>query len=509
MGITGATGATGLRGQTGSTGATGATGAPGLNGVTGPTGPANVQGLSSLLSFGNTATNSIVLNNFNVGTNEISLLPDATLDNPNITLTNGILTNIIDIYGYTTREVDPSDTSDYYLVLSNDYTNSVGEIKKTSYIKCNPNDPSITVTTFNGNLNGTASAATNATNADNVFVTNKNDNKTYYLTFVSEYNTYTNIYIDPTYLLYNAFTNILQNPAFLISNGTQTTSEGGLYIYEPSTNKKQITLNTATATLSKQLILSNSNTAITNSENTITLNSGNSTTLPYINMVSKSGNSIASSSSFQLQSAYTTSAPLSKGNRLYITNPNTSMTVESGLNTFIGTGGLNNVITELYYNSNNLVTTTQSVCRVDNSNFKIGTANPQSDMISTYMNVNYSNGLTSINNGVNIANALNAITISNTFTLNFSNQTFKNFYNNANITSAVNISSISFSNPVAGGSYVVYITTGIAGSVIFPIGLTGVKTTFSSNFTIPASSVALMNIYYINSIYIVGINLLT
>ena len=110
----------------------------------------------------------------------------------------------------------------------------------------------------------------------------------------------------------------------------------------------------------------------------------------------------------------------------------------------------------------------------------------------------------------NITNAVNNVSIvATTLTLDFSTLTFKNFYNSTAITTAITQSAISFSNAVAGGSYMVYITTGVGGSFTFNTGITNVKTTFSTAFTIPASSVGVMSIYYINSVYIVGINILT
>jgi len=99
--------------------------------------------------------------------------------------------------------------------------------------------------------------------------------------------------------------------------------------------------------------------------------------------------------------------------------------------------------------------------------------------------------------------------VATTLTLDFGTLTFKNFANSTAITTAITQSAVSFSNAVAGGSYMVYITTGVGGSFTFSTGIATVKTTFASAFTVPASSVAVMNIYYINSIYIVGINILT
>jgi len=112
-------------------------------------------------------------------------------------------------------------------------------------------------------------------------------------------------------------------------------------------------------------------------------------------------------------------------------------------------------------------------------------------------------------NGLNVRNAVNNYTfVATTLTLNFQSTSFRNFYNATAITSAITQSAINFSNAVAGGSYMVYITTGV-GSLTFNTGISGVKTTFSSNFTIPASSFAIMSIYYINSVYVIGINILT
>jgi hypothetical protein len=102
-------------------------------------------------------------------------------------------------------------------------------------------------------------------------------------------------------------------------------------------------------------------------------------------------------------------------------------------------------------------------------------------------------------------------TIDNPLTFDCLTQTFKNFYNSVNITSAITISSISFSNQVSGGSYLLYITTGAGGSFTFNTGISGVKTTFSSAFTIPQNSVGVLSAYYISAggPWIVGINILT
>ena len=85
----------------------------------------------------------------------------------------------------------------------------------------------------------------------------------------------------------------------------------------------------------------------------------------------------------------------------------------------------------------------------------------------------------------NITNAINTITLANPLVLDFGNLTFKNFYNNVALVAAVTCNSITFTNAVAGGSYMVYITTGAGGSFTFNTGIATVKTTFATAFTVP------------------------
>jgi len=106
--------------------------------------------LTQVLVAGNTATNSIALNNTGTGTNVISLLPNATANNPNITLTDGTTTNTIDKNGYTTRNTTANAT--HYLNFSDNSTTGTGSIQKTAGISCNPSTNTITATTFSGLL---------------------------------------------------------------------------------------------------------------------------------------------------------------------------------------------------------------------------------------------------------------------------------------------------------------------------------------------------------------------
>jgi hypothetical protein len=98
----------------------------------------------------------------------------------------------------------------------------------------------------------------------------------------------------------------------------------------------------------------------------------------------------------------------------------------------------------------------------------------------------------------------------NPLTLNFQSRVFQNFAYTLGA-SSVSISSISFSNPVEGGQYLVYINTPSTATLTLQTGATisGWRTTFNTNFVIPVSSYALLSIVYVNGVYIAGVNILT
>jgi hypothetical protein len=94
---------------------------------------------------------------------------------------------------------------------------------------------SITATTFNGNLNGTATSATTATNATNVATTSTSTNATYYPTFVSATSGNNGINVDTT-LTYNPSSDTLTCANFAgtaTSATTATNIAGGLGGYIP------------------------------------------------------------------------------------------------------------------------------------------------------------------------------------------------------------------------------------------------------------------------------------
>jgi hypothetical protein len=380
----------------------------------------------------------------------------------------------------------------------------------TTPLSYNPSTGALTATKFVGDLSGNAVSATNATLIN--ITSTPSTNATYYPTFVSTTSSNNILRVDSLYLQYNPSTNIFQNPNFLVSDGTETTSTGGLLI--------------TTGGVGSKTIYSNNSTGATNNSLSIqTVNTGNSNSSIYDTRTAGSGSggtAITAFPSWSLTSNFFTPLPVgtpySNGNFYMLgscCNMATTLTpngsesgVVAGFQTSIGD---NNGYADMYYNPDQYGGTSPYILRINSAGllaygtgtsgqYAFGTPNPT--LANTYFSVN--------NNGTNIANSLNAISIGgNPFSLNFQSVSFRNFYNSVNLTTAFTIASLAFSNPVAGGSYMVYLTTGVGGSITFPTGLSGVKTTFSSNFTIPASSVGVMSIYYINSVYIVGINILT
>ena len=171
-----------------------------------------VPTLSSVLTSGNSATNSIALNNTGVGSNVISLLPNSSDSNPTITLTDGTTTNTIDKNGYTTRNTNANLT--HYLNFSDSSSTGTGAILKTAGISVNPSINTVAATTFLGSLTGTA---TNATNAANAVIGTDNASTLVYPTFVKTSGAGNKaLFIDDTTtpLTYNPSTGALTTTSF-------------------------------------------------------------------------------------------------------------------------------------------------------------------------------------------------------------------------------------------------------------------------------------------------------
>ena len=98
--------------------------------------------LQDVLDNGNSATNDITLNNTGVGSNVISLLPNVSANNPEITITDGTTTNTINKNGYTTRNSVQNST--HFLNFSDSSATGTGAIQKTAGLSCNPSTNTLT-----------------------------------------------------------------------------------------------------------------------------------------------------------------------------------------------------------------------------------------------------------------------------------------------------------------------------------------------------------------------------
>jgi len=94
--------------------------------------------LSSVLTAGNTATNSITLDNLGAGNNDIRILPNFGSNNTHIELSDGTVpnTNKITKNGYTTHNSNENQTR--YLTFSESFEDTTGEIRKSDKIVVNP-----------------------------------------------------------------------------------------------------------------------------------------------------------------------------------------------------------------------------------------------------------------------------------------------------------------------------------------------------------------------------------
>lgn len=409
----------------------------------------------------------------------------------------------------------------------------------TTPLTYNPSTSTLTATTFSGSLSGNATTATTATNiagglggsipyqtavnatsllangtagqvltsqgttlapiwttpssSSNASTINITDTPTtagtYYPTFVSASGSTQTLRVDSQYLQYNPSTNVLQNPSFLISDGTETATNGGLVIAGAGSSTKTFT--TTKSSLGATRVGMNFTSSMSGtSSSSMELTSASSTLNGKFLVLTYNNPSNYMSNYISLDPDYTNFA--SKGIAIE------QNYVDAGANSIITGFTTNNNLSSTY--SSYEGTTEES--RVDvayaNVSIKSGTTGSPTEIVKI------------TTNGLNVKNAVNNYTfVATTLTLNFQSTSFRNFYNATSITTAITQSAVSFSNAVAGGSYMVYITTGVGGSLTFNTGISGVKTTFSSNFTIPASSFAVMSIYYINSVYVVGINILT
>ena len=143
-----------------------------------------------------------------------------------MSITDGIITNTINKIGYTTRNSVQNST--HFLNFSDSSSTGISAIQKTAGIECNPSTKTITATTFNGDLSGTA------TNATNVGITSDNTSGTYYLTFAKTSGTGNKpLFIDDVTapLTYNASTGTLNSTIFSTATAPVSANQLGNKTY--------------------------------------------------------------------------------------------------------------------------------------------------------------------------------------------------------------------------------------------------------------------------------------
>jgi len=509
-GATGATGATGPTGDTGPTGATGATGPTGPTGSTGATGATNSNATG--ISITDTNDNVAYYPTFVAGagasqTLRADVATTALTYNPS---TNAITaTTFVGALSGTATSATAISITDSTTTAGTFYPTFVNTDGSGKTLRIDTNmsyvatTDTLTCLNFAGNATTATSAttATTATNATNVGITNTTTTAgTYYPTFSVATTGNTPMRVDNAHLFYFPSTNTFQNPNFLVAETiSETATNGGMLIGYEGADTKKIEIRGANSGDRRRLKIATRSSAVSGAGDTeIFMSNTWSNVAGFCNITT---NNVADSTSVFLN----------------MNNGSQSAGVPYGaeLSTII-TGEYNK--TWGYANGYNK----SRIFAVDDAdkeygveatltgiNLKGGTAgSPTNILAMTTTGITATQKITA-SGSVNIANAINAITISNPLTFDCLSQTFRNFYNSSNITTAITVSSVSFSNAVAGGSYMVYITTGAGGSFTFNTGISGVKTTFATAFNVPQNSVAVMNIYYINSVYVVGINILT
>ena len=161
----------------------------------------------------------------------LTLVSDNPITNPSYVTANdfnGHLAGTADI----ATQVAVNNTNAnavHYLNFTNNHTTGNYALQATDGISCNPNDNSITATTFIGALSGNASTATSATTATNVVLTDDNTNGTYYIPFSKTVTGNDALYVDSTTgpLSYNPSTSTLTATTFsgsLSGNASTATS---------------------------------------------------------------------------------------------------------------------------------------------------------------------------------------------------------------------------------------------------------------------------------------------
>jgi hypothetical protein len=417
--------------------------------------------LSQVLSIGNSATNSISLNNLGTASNVISLLPNASSNNPTITLTDGTTTNTIDKNGYTTRNTSANAT--HYINFSDNSTTGTGAIQKTAGISLNPSTNVITATTFSGALSGTA------TNATNVALTSDNTSGTYYLPFAKTSGTGNKpLYIDDVTgpLTYNPSTSTL----------TATTFSGALSGNSTTATTATNATNVATTAVSASASYYPTFVSATSGNNAIGVDA-DLTYNPSTNVMT-TGSFVASAASSTNTITSSQIAVANAGGSFTINQGSFTGSPTSGAYVINGASGL-----RLQYNgTNNLYTTTNAV---------------QATLLTSQGTATYSSPTLTL-----VTTAADPYPTMYTNLITFSGST-----------TAQTISAITPpANMPVNGMYMVYITNSNTSAGAITINATslgsGIKTTYTAAVVIPISGFALGTLTKVGaSTYIWSVNL--
>ena len=155
----------------------------------------------------------------------------STLSTSQITLSDGTNTNTLDSLNWSGQIMAKNTSANaiHYLLFWDDANGNgatYGYPKKNSGISVNPNQHTITATTFSGSLSGNATSATTATN---VSTTDYNNNITFNLVFCDGASASTELFVDVSSgpLTYNPSNGVLTTTTFtgaLSGNATSATT---------------------------------------------------------------------------------------------------------------------------------------------------------------------------------------------------------------------------------------------------------------------------------------------
>jgi phosphopantetheine adenylyltransferase len=393
---------------------------------------AGIPTLDEVLTAGNTATNSITLNNTGTGTNVINILPDASATNPQITLTNGTTTNTIDKNGMSnTAQLDFNAETNINLTarLNVGLTASEGSvfiasstdeisISSDSLLNITSQNGDITLNTPNGDvkINGSVYPPTNATSVSiTPFPVTLQD---YYMTFVGGSGNQTPHYDNVNTFTYNPASQRLTAQQFqgsLIGNADNATNATNVRITSDNTNGTYFILFSKTSGTGnyKSLFQDDTTTPLTYNPSTSTLSattfvgdlSGNAltaTNATNVGLVKIGSVSVAITGSSSVQNlSFANLFNSSYKNYRIILEPTTQVSFTQypsyALQAFSGTGTLPTIASLYGFEMTSSATTIVSPVYTSGATLSAGTlifavsSNTNKEVIFDIQNVGYAN----------------------------------------------------------------------------------------------------------------------